>query len=405
MASSVENRNNDPQHTWWYRFFMKVPVRCFILPIGKFFLYDIRTTKYKGEYRKPFLLVYNHACDYDFIGVINGFPGYYRHIMSDSLIKKPWRRAVIKFGTNGIFRRKGENAAAVMEAVKHTIDQGISVCMAPEGEETPNGVTQRIRRKSGIMIKDLNVDLITYKLEGGYLFKPKWASHRSKGPMYGHVVNIYKKEDLAKMTPEEINEILQRDLDFNVYEWNREKRIKYDRKCRAEHMERSLHICPKCEAMNRLHSEGHGLYCLECGYSVTVDEYGFFQGDDVRFDNFYDWDMWQKEYLRSMRPQWEAEPEKIITSNSGCTLKKRVGDNEEVIDENVTISINFTDIMIKGDKVDFRFPLLELEGLTSTTLAATISHDGDYYKVVANEETCMARYRTIRRIIMEQEFL
>ena len=106
-----------------------------------------------------------------------------------------------------------------------------------------------------------------------------------------------------------------------------------------------------------------------------------------------------------MRPQWEAEPEKIITSNSGCTLKKRVGDNEEVIDENVTISINFTDIMIKGDKVDFRFPLLELEGLTSTTLAATISHDGDYYKVVANEETCMARYRTIRRIIMEQEFL
>ena len=376
-----------------------------MLPAAKLFLYDIRTTPYKGGHEGPFLLVFNHACDYDFIGILNGFPGYYRFVMSDSLIKKPLRRAVIKFGTNGIYRRKGENASDVVEGIKHSIEQGIPVCMAPEGEETPNGVTQRIRGKSGMMIKELNTDLITYRLEGGYLFKPKWASHRSKGPMFGHVVNIYRKEDLAKMTPEEINAIIQRDLDFDVYEWNREKRIAYDRKCRAEYLERELYTCPRCESMGRMHSEGNGFCCLECGYSVTVDRYGFFQGDDVRFDNLYDWDIWQKERLRSMRPQWEAEPDRIITSNSGCVLKKRVGDGEEVIEEDVTISISFSDIMIKGREVDYKFNLLDIHGLTSTTQAATISSNGEYFKVVAKEQTCMGRYRTIRRIIMEEEFL
>jgi len=384
---------------------MKWPVRHFMLPLGKRFLYDIQTTPYEGEYREPFILVYNHACDYDFIGVINGFPGYYRQIMSDSLIKKPWRRAVIKMATNGIYRRKGENAAAVMDAVQTTLAQGIPVCMAPEGEESPNGVTQRIRKKSGKMIKEAGVDLITYRLEGAYMFKPKWAKHRSKGPMYGHVVNIYRKEDLAEMTPKEINEILQRDLDFNVFEWNREKRIVYDRDCRAEHLERVLHTCPKCETMGRLHSEVDDFYCQECGYKVTMDEYGFFTGEDIRFDNLYDWDMWQKERLRSLRLQWEAEPDKVITSNSGCILKKRVGDNEEVVDQNVTISISFNDVMIKGDKVDFRFPLLELEGLSATTLGTTVSYGGTYYKVVTEAESCMSRYRTIRRIVMEEKNL
>jgi 1-acyl-sn-glycerol-3-phosphate acyltransferase len=404
MVSSVKNRNTQPRHTWWYRFFMRVPVRCFFLPLGTR-VFNIRPTKYKGKVEDKFILVFNHACDYDFVGVLEGFPGYYRFVMSDELIKKRHKRMVIRTVTDGIYRRKGENAHGVAEGIKASLDQGISVCMAPEGEETPNGVTMQIRKKTGQLVKEMGVDLITYRLEGGYGFLPKWTNERAKGPIRGHLVNIYKKEQLTEMTPEEINDLIAKDLYFNFYEWNRTERKTYIRKNRAENIERILYTCPKCGSMGKLHSQVHDLFCEECGYKVTLDEYGFFQGDELRFDNIYDWDMWQKDGLKSQRSQWEADPDRIITSNTGGTLKRMKGDDQEVIDEDVKIEITFNDIIITGPKTDMRFPLTELEGLTTIAHGVAVSYGGEYYKIRFPYEGAWIRYRSIRRIIMEEEYI
>lgn len=404
MKSSVEDRDLSPKHTWWYRFFMRVPVRCFILPIGKRVL-KIRTTRYKGEFpERPFIMVFNHATDYDFIGTVNGVPEYGRYIMSDELIKKPLRRAVIMTATDGIYRRKGENANRVVEAVKETLDKGINVYMAAEGEESANGVTAPIRKRSGQMIKDMGVGIITFRLEGGYLIKPKWAETRSKSPMYGSVVGVHSKEELAGMTAEEINDLLAKELYFNVYDWVKEKRIPYDRPDRAEFMEKVLYRCPKCDSMCRLKSKHHDLYCQDCGYRVSVNEYGLFEGEDLRFDNLCDWDLWQRECLRKERPQWEANPDDVIAEDHGCVLKKMNGNDTEILDENVSVKMTFNDIIIKGEKVDMRMRVKELEGLASVRNGIGVSYDGQYFKVITQEyKTCMLRYRTIRRIIMDEK--
>ena len=404
MVSSVKGRRSAPKHTWWYRFFMRVPIRCFILPFGSRAL-NIRPTMYKGKVEKPFILVFNHACDYDFVAVLGSFPGYYRFVMSDELIKKPHKRLVIKSVTNGIYRRKGESAAGVAEGIKASLDQGIPVCMAPEGEETINGVTMPARKKTGSLIKEMGVDLITLRLEGGYGYLPKWATTRSPGKYGGHVVGIYSKEQISKMTPEEINDLVYKDLYFNFFEWNRKEHNVYDRKARAENLERALYVCPKCESISTMHSKVHDFYCDKCGYKVTMNKYLLFEGDDMVFDNIYDWDQWQKRHLRSLRPQWEAEPDKVITSNTGGILKRMKGDDQEILDENVKLEITFNDVIVTGDKISFRFPLNELEGLTTISHGVAISHGGEYYKAWFPYYDAMARYRTIRRIIMEEEYI
>ena len=405
MRSSVDGWDQSPsKNTPWYRFFMRVPVRCFILPLGKR-IFRIKTERYKGEIpSRPFMMIFNHATDFDFIGTVNGVPEYGRYIMSDELIKKPWRRTIIMTTTNGIYRRKGENANNVVKAVKETLDQGINVYLAAEGEETANGVTAPIRKRTGQMVKDMGVDIITYRLEGGYLIKPKWAETRAKGPMYGHLVAIHRKEDLAKMTPDEINDLIAKDLYYNVYDWQKEHHIPYDRKDRAEFMEKILYRCPKCESMCKLKSEHHDLFCTECGYRVSVNEYGLFEGEDLRFDNLCDWDLWQRECLREERPKWEANPDEVIASDHGCDLKRMDGNDTVIMDTDVTVQMTFNDIIIKGKNVDMRMPVKELEGLASVRNGIGVSYEGKYYKVITVQyKTCMMRYRTIRRIIMNQK--
>ena len=308
--------------------------------------------------------------------------------------------------TNGIYRRKGENANRVVEDIKKTLEQGINVYMAAEGEESANGVTAPIRKRTGQLVKDMGVDLMLYKLEGGYLIKPKWAETRAKGPMYGRVVAIHKKEELAQMTPDEINDLIAKELHYNVYDWEKEKHIPYDRKDRAEFMEKILYRCPRCESMCKLHSKHHDLFCEECGYRVSVNEYGLFEGEDLRFDNLCDWDLWQRECLRAERPKWEAEPDKIVATDHGCILKEMKGDDTDILDENVTVEMSFNYISIKGDKVDMRMRVKDLEGLASVRNGIGVSYEGHYYKVITSEyKTCMMRYRTIRRIIMNEKYI
>ena len=406
MDSSVADRNLDPKHTWWYKFFMRVIVRYVMMPIGKRIL-RIKTERYKGEMpRRPFIMVFNHTSDYDFIGTVNGVPEYGRYIMSDELIKMPLMRHVIFFVTNGIYRRKGENADNVVKAVRTTLDKGINVYFAAEGEETFNGVTAPIRGRTGQMLKDMNVDVMVYKMEGGYLTKPKWSTETAKGPLYGRMEVIHKKEELQKMTPDEINELIAKDLYFNIFDWEKENHIPYDRKNRAVALEKILYKCPKCGSMNRLHSEHHDLYCLDCGYRVSMNVYGLFEGEGLIYDNIYDWDVWQKECLKEERPKWEANPDDVITSDENCRLVQMIDNDTKELDENVSIAITFNNIIIKGEKTDIVWPVTELSGLTSVRNGVGISYNGEYFKVLLNDlenhQRCMLRYRTIRRIIMNR---
>jgi ribosomal protein S27AE len=84
-------------------------------------------------------------------------------------------------------------------------------------------------------------------------------------------------------------------LTFNDIEYQREKMVYYKGHDLLEGAERMLYQCPKCGTLCSMESHGDAIGCTECGYTVTMNHYGFFEGDDVILDSFDQWDDWQRE--------------------------------------------------------------------------------------------------------------
>lgn len=393
-----------PRHQWWYR-----PV----LVLGRIFVfpfvtrkYNIRTERFKGKVPDPSILMFNHVSDFDFMGTLNGFPKYARYVASDALISTRRLRYLMALTSDFIFRRKGQNADNVVESVKASIARGVHVCIAPEGGLSINGTTAHIRARTGQMVKDAGAGMVTFRMEGGYFIRPSWASHRFDGPMFGRVVGVYTKEQMAAMDASEINELIYRDLYVNSYEWQREHMVVYKGKDRAEHMEMVLYLCPKCLKVGGLHSEGDTFCCRECGYSLSVDQYGFFQGDDPVFDNLYDWDVWQREYFASRVDEFKADPERIIFQDRDQVYKGIKDNYPYVIEDDVTLSISVARITIRGKLTDIVIPMEKVGGVSVVSRTdLVIICDDEYYRVGTNVHRSAVKYKQIVAMLRGKPYL
>lgn len=386
-----------PRHTPWYRFMysflLHVP-----LPIIRRKLH-VKAERTKLRPADASMITYNHGCHFDFITVNHIMPVYTRTITTDAIIRKRLPRMFLPIMSDFIFRRKGQKADAVVESVNLTIADGICVHLAPEGNVTQNGATDAVRPRTGRMIKDSGAGLVTIRLAGNYLNSPFWARNKSKGPVYGELVNIYSKEDIAKLTPEEINDLIEKDIYINHYEWNREKRIVYDRQDRAECMERVAYMCPKCGKIGHMHSSHDTLSCGACGYSADVDEYGFFVGEDIIFDNLYDWDMWQKEQLSAKMDGWRSSGEDIITFDH-VKIQYMDGENPVIVSPDASISISADRVAIKGEGTDMEIPLADIisfNSLFSDTMG--MNYGGRSYQIRSHVPVSNRVFRDILKIV------
>ena len=388
-----------PRHVLWYKTFLCIG-RAILLPPVKLFL-RIKTKKDKGEKELPCILVYNHFSNYDYITSVDVFRPYARYIISDAMLRSKFNAIVFPIATDFIYRRKGDKADDAVKSVEATIKAGVCVGLSPEGGVSGNGTTESIRPRTGQMVKDCDCALITMTMHGSYFIYPNWSHYKAKGPMFCEIVGRYTREQIRSMTVDEINEAMARDLYVNHYEWNREKRIPYRRKHRAEWMEKVAGVCPKCKAMDTMHSDKDDFYCENCGYKLTVDEYGFFQGEDVVFDNLYDWDMWQREYLSSQRQKWLDNPDEMITYNDHLRLSVLKDNFPVVLDEDVRIEMTAREIRVIGEKENMTFPLDEVDGITGAIANGFgITYKNEYYQFKATQRPLWnMKQRYIRKVL------
>ena len=387
-----------PRHTWWYRTFLAV-VRPVVLPIVKMRM-KIKTRPERREMDKPSILLYNHVSNSDFICSLDLYRPYTRYILSDAMLRNKFNAIIYPICADFIYRRKGDKGDDTVESVKATIKKGISVGLSAEGGVSTNGTTEEIRPRTGVMVKECGCGMVTMISYGGYFIYPTWSHYKAKGPMFGKVVGIYTKEQVAAMTSDEINATIAKDLYFNHYEWNREARIPYVRKNRAEWMERVAGICPKCRTVGSMHSHIDDLSCEKCGYKVTVDDYGFFNGDDVIFDNLYDWDMWQRNYLISKRQEWLDSPDEIITTDEHLSISVLRNNMPVTLDEDVRLEMDAKEIRIIGEKCNMTMPLDEMGGIIRAIPDGFgIVYKDDYYQLKAPYPLWNAKHRYIRKIL------
>ena len=297
--------------------------------------------KYKKAENLPenYIVLSNHVTDYDPILVGLSFKRQMFYVASEHITRWGWIYKVLNFVFEPIIRYKATVAASTVMDILRKVRKGGNVCIFAEGVRTWDGVTAPVVPATAQLIKSARCGLVTYRIEGGYFASPNWASSANtrKGHLCGAPVGIYTKEDLAKMSVEEIDEIIKRDLHEDAYARQKEEKHRYRGKKLAEGMESLIFLCPHCRAHGTLTSKKDTVTCSACGHSFTYDEYGMLDGIDYK--TVYELNQWQRGELAKDVANGIAYtvPEAYLFTIEGHELKEVTRNAAQITNEAITI--------------------------------------------------------------------
>ena len=249
--------------------------------------------------RPPYLVLPNHSSVWDPFFVNNFVPGVIHYVVSDA----NFRSKLVEFGLGLVGSIPKTKVMSDLDTVKNIMkvkEAGGIVGIFPEGQNTWDGHTLPMYFSTAKLAKLLKVPVVTARISGAYLSKPRWSRARRRGRITIRYDLAFTPEQLRKASTQEIDARVLELLDHDDYEFNRVHRHKYIGPNRAEYAEIALFTCPQCREFANLRSSGNLLGCRECGYTVRLGLYGFFTpvSGTCRFDTIREWNLWQIEELR-----------------------------------------------------------------------------------------------------------
>ncbi len=336
----------------------------------------------------PCLVLSNHVTDFDPFLVGLSFPEHMYFVAGENVLRMGFLSRIAVRYASLIQRVKGTTDAEAALQILRTLKKGRNVCMFAEGNRTFTGETLPIAPATAKLVKLSRSTLVTYRLTGGYLSTPRWSTHRRKGRMHGGPVGVYGPEELKKMSEAEISALLARDLYENAYETQAKDPVAYRGKALAETLETALYLCPRCHGIDTLRSEGDRFSCA-CGFSVTLDEYGFFHGEDLPFETPLAWDKWQTGEMEKLA---ETLGEEAAFSDEDQTLNRKEDDHSLTPLATGTMAL-YRDRLTIGT---YAFPLKELRGIGLIQRQGMVfsTADGDF-AVTADKLRCVRKYQTL----------
>lgn len=336
----------------------------------------------------PCLILSNHVTDFDPILVGLSFPEHMYYVAGENVMRMGFLSKIVARYASIIQRVKGTTDAEAALQILRTLRKGRNVCMFAEGSRTFTGETLPIAPATAKLVKMARSTLVTYRLTGGYLTTPRWSPRRRKGRMMGAPVGVYPPEELKQMSEGEIAALLARDLYENAYETQAKEPVAYRGKALAETLETALYLCPKCHRIDTLHSRGDRFSC-DCGLTMTLDEYGFFQGEDLPFKTPLDWDRWQTGEMEQLA---ESLGDEAAFSDEEQTLNRKEDDHSLTPLCTGTMAL-YRDRLTIGER---SFPLKELRGIGLIQRQGMVfsTADGDF-AVTASKLRCVRKYHTL----------
>lgn len=246
----------------------------------------------------PVLLIPNHVNAWDPLLVAMSLKDkqvYY--VASEHIFRWGFVARLLERMVAPIARRKASLGTDTVKACLRHLRAGHSICLFAEGEQCWDGLSQQIFPATGKLVKTSGATLVTYRIEGGYLSKPRWAKTLRRGRVHVGPVNVYPPELLKTMSAQEINEAINRDIYEDAWRRQREEPVRFRGRRLAEGLERALYLCPGCGKIGTLQTKGDRVFC-SCGFETHYTETGFFE-PAAPFETVADWETWQKEKLRA----------------------------------------------------------------------------------------------------------
>lgn len=197
--------------------------------------------------------------------------------------------------------RKFVNDIALIKNIRKVVDRKGIIVIYPEARYANVGTTAVIPESVGKLVKMLGVPLVTINMHGNYLQSPIWNLEIRKEARQEAVISqVFTKEEISKLSYNDINLEIQKRLSFDEYHFQNEKKMKITYDKRAEGLHDVLYRCPECETEFSTDSEGTEIYCKKCGVRYTMNEYGRLlkNGEEWRFSHIPDWYEWQRECVK-----------------------------------------------------------------------------------------------------------
>lgn len=261
-----------------------------------------------------YIVLSNHTTNFDPLMVYMSFDRPMYFVASEHISRWGFAYKLLKIFFDPILRYKGSVASRTVKEILQKVRQGENVCFFAAGNRTWDGTPCPILPSTGKLVQKSKCGLVTYRLEGGYFAEPRWREGGStrKGRVHGGPVNVYTAQQLAAMTPDEINEIIRRDLHEDAYDRQLADPVPYKSRKQAEGIENLVYLCPFCGDMDSLCSYDDTVECVHCGQHFRYDEYGMLEG--LPFTTLRELSLWQQEETR------KAAAEGKGCSSDGGTL-------------------------------------------------------------------------------------
>ena len=173
--------------------------------------------------------------------------------------------------------------------------------MYPEARYTNVGTTSLIPDVVAKLVKKNKVPLVVMIHHGNYLNAPFWDFRQyRKVPFKATMKQILTAEQVQEMSVAEINEVIQREMYYDDYKWQKENNIRITEDFRADGLNKILYQCPHCMTEGKMVGKGIHLACEECGKQWEMTELGEMKALDgkTEFSHIPDWYAWERDNVR-----------------------------------------------------------------------------------------------------------
>lgn len=232
------------------------------------------TSIFKTDIKKvkePYILLSSHASrlDYMFTAIpllpkrFNFVAGYNEFFRSHlAFVFKLLRVIPKKNFTADIY---------TIKEVSRVIKKGGNIILYPEGMSSISGANQPVAVGTGKFIKHFKLPVYYSVIKGGYLTSPKYDLTERYGKVEVVYDIMFTKEEIEKLSPTEIEDIINEKLYHDDYEWNKQEKHEYkingDIALNLHHL---LYYCPKCKSEFTMKGIDNKIYCTKCGNGATV---------------------------------------------------------------------------------------------------------------------------------------
>lgn len=345
-------------------FFLKILVKIFY-----FFKFKVvvRYNDFNPKRKDPYFLIGNHSFIHD--GVVHAMliRRYPYPIINAFMFTSEKMKFVLTKLIYSIPKRKGQIDISTLREMNRIIKSGRGIMIFPEGNASCFGKESHVPFSTVKLFKKYKIDVVIAKTRGAYLTSPRWGMKATrKGLVEIDFYTLFKGQDLENYSNEEIYEALVKAIEFNDFDWNRERKYLYKPKKRALGLERYIYFCPKCHNHQSLSTKGNQIYCEHCGEIAHFNAYSLLSG--LPFDNLVDWDNLQKKHLPDILKQ------SVMTSGEMYIVDMKDYSTNDLGYVDMEINPASHAVFIQNRDHEKKFEIDKIEGLT-LTMKKQISFD------------------------------